>query len=62
MPRKLIDLTDLTFGLLIVIGHGGYGRSTNGDRFSWCFAAYPLAVRWHLGGRVDHGRVEAVVA
>lgn len=21
------------------------------------WAAYPLAVRWHLGGRVDHGRV-----
>jgi IS1 family transposase/transposase-like protein len=48
--RTLNDTEQFTHKLSkATIGH--FQLSSDG------FAAYPLAVRWHLGGRVDHGRV-----
>lgn len=48
--RTLNDTEHFTYKVSkATIGH--FQLSTDG------FAAYPLAVRWHLGGRVDHGRV-----
>lgn len=48
--RTLKDTEHFTYKLSkATIGH--FQLSSDG------WQAYPLAVRWHLGGRVDHGRV-----